>query len=245
MHIDHARIKQVTEDYGYATFSHTWEDNESLFEKVLCIVVYDLEESTTHDKLQMFCKIVREAGFNSAWSDTCFAMFKWFEGSAMTIIFIRGVRSPSRYGDLMGSVWNTRAWTFSEMEEATRRHSGLNDIWEKLCLASRREITLVEDATYSLLGIFSIFSPVVYGEGDEALGRLLKQLLASSGDTSILAWIWKSGSFNNCLLGNVTVFEQPPPPHVPPTTESAEMEAITARLRNSLLNVTLVTKLYD
>jgi hypothetical protein len=238
--IDHARIEQdVTQYYRYAMFSHKWEDNEPLFEKVVHIVVYDLEESLTHDKLQMFCKIVRDAGLHWAWSDTCcinkadhfvlqealVAMFKWYQGSAVTLVLLRGVRSPSRRGDLVRNIWNTRAWTFqeyhaskvvrfynedwtlymnldipnhkespeiiSEMEEATgisaralmALRPGLDDIREKLCLASTRETTLVEDAAYSLLGIFSISLPVVYGEGDQALGRLLAQLLASSGDT--------------------------------------------------------------
>ena len=65
---------------------------------------------------------------------------------------------------------------------------GLNDIREKLRLASTRQTTRVEDAAYSLLGIFSMTLPATYGEGDKALGRLLSQLLTSSGDTSILAW---------------------------------------------------------
>jgi hypothetical protein len=244
-HIDHARIeREVVEYYRYATFSHKWEDNEPLFEKVMRIVVYDLEDSLTHDKLQMFCKIVRDSGFRWAWSDTCcinkgdhfvlqealVSMFKWYEGSAMTIVLLRGVRSPSRCGDLVRSIWNTRAWTFqeyhaskvvrfytedwklylnldipnhkespeiiSEMEEATgvsaralmALRPGLNDIREKLRLASTRQTTRVEDSAYSLLGIFSMSIPVVYGEGDKALGRFLAQLLTSSGDTSILAW---------------------------------------------------------
>ncbi|KAF8140357.1 hypothetical protein EV363DRAFT_343435 [Boletus edulis] len=100
--------------YRYATFSHTWGDNEPLF-----------DESFTHNKLQMFCKISQDAELHWAWSDTCcinkadhfvlqevlVAMFKWYEGSAVTIIFLRGVRSPTRRGGLMRSLWNTQAWT--------------------------------------------------------------------------------------------------------------------------------------
>ena len=302
MNIDHARIEQeVTKYYRYATFSHKWEDNEPLFDKVVHIIVYDLEESPTHDKLQMFCKLVRDAGFHWAWSDTCcinkadhfvlqealVAMFKWYRGSSLTIIFLRGVRSPSRRGDLIRSIWNTRAWTFqeyhasrvvqfytedwvpylnlnipnhkespeiiSEMEEATGVSAralmaiqpGRNDIREKLCLASRRETTLVEDAAYSLLGIFSISLPVVYGEGDQALGRLLGQLLTSSGDTSILAWTGKSGSFNSSLPTNITVFSQLLTFHIPRAIKSDEMDMITARMCISSLDFTLVMKLYD
>jgi hypothetical protein len=300
-HIDEAHIKrEVAEYYRYATFSHTWEDNEPLFEDVIHIVVYALAESFTHDKLQMFCKIAREAGFHWAWSDTCcinksdhfvlqealVAMFKWYEGSALTIIFLRGVRSPSRRGDLMRSIWNTRAWTFqeyhaskvvrfytedwtpymnldipnhkdcpeviSEMEEATNANvsaqalkalkPGIEGIREKLCLASRRETTLVEDAAYSLLGIFSISLPIVYGEGDQALGRLLAQLLTCSGDTSILAWTGRSGSFNSCLPTGITVFNNLPNLYIP---ASVDMETIISRRRPSSPNLALIMKLYD
>ena len=301
-HIDYARIEQdVTQYYRYAMFSHKWEDNEPLFEKVIRIVVFDLEESLTHDKLRMFCKIVRDAGLHWAWSDTCcinkadhfvlqealVSMFKWYQGSAVTIVLLRGVRSPSKRGDLVRSIWNTRAWTFqeyhaskvvrfynedwtlymnldipnhkdspeiiSEMEEATgvsaqalmALRPGSDDIREKLCLASRRETTLVEDAAYSLLGIFSISLPVVYGEGDQALGRLLAQLLMSSGDTSILAWTGKIGTFNSCLPTNIIVFSQLPPSHIPRTITSAEIETIATGLPASLLNLTSVTNLYD
>jgi hypothetical protein len=301
-HIDHARIeREVVEYYRYATFSHKWEDNEPLFEKVMRIVVYDLEDSLTHDKLQMFCKIVRDSGFRWAWSDTCcinkgdhfvlqealVSMFKWYEGSAMTIVLLRGVRSPSRCGDLVRSIWNTRAWTFqeyhaskvvrfytedwklylnldipnhkespeiiSEMEEATgvsaralmALRPGLNDIREKLRLASTRQTTRVEDSAYSLLGIFSMSIPVVYGEGDKALGRFLAQLLTSSGDTSILAWTGRSGSFNSCLTANIAVFNQLPTSHIPLALERAEMDRIITRLRSSPLDFASMMRLYD
>ena len=301
-HIDRARIeREVAEYYRYSTFSHTWEDNEPLFENVIRVVVYDLDESLTHNKLKMFCKIARESGFHWAWSDTCcinkadhfvlqealVSMFKWYQGSALTIVLLRGVRSPAKRGDLVRSIWNTRAWTFqeyhaskvvrfytedwkpylnldipnhkespeiiSEMEEATgvsaqalmSLRPGLDDIREKLRLASRRETTLVEDEAYSLLGIFSMSLSVVYGEGDKALGRFLAQLLTSSGDTSILAWTGRSGSFNSCLPTNIAVFNRPPTTHIPPALERAEMDVITAKLRRSSLNSTLIMRLYD
>ena len=109
-------------------FSHKWEDNEPLFENVIHIMVYDLEESLTHDKLRMFCKIVQDAGLHWAWRDTCcinkgdhsvlqealVSMFKWYQGSAMTMVLLHGVRSPSQCGDLVRNIWNTRAWTFQE-----------------------------------------------------------------------------------------------------------------------------------
>ena len=302
--IDHVRIEHdVTEYYRYGMFSHKWEDNEPLFEQVICMVVYELEESPTHDKLKMVCKIVQDAGLNWAWSDTCcinkvdqfvlqealVSMFKWYQGSALTVIFLSDVLSPSRRGDLMRSIRNSLAWTFqayhaskvvrfytkdwklymnldipnhkespeiiSEMEEAMpvgvsapalmALRPGLGDIREKLCLASTQRTTFVEDAAYSLLGIFSMSLPVTYGEGDLALGRVLAQLLTDSGDTSILSWTGKSGSFNTCLPTNIAVFKQLPPSHIPPVIASTEMNKIIVKLRASSLNFTLVTKLHE
>ena len=61
----------------------------------------------------------------------------------------------------------------SEMELATgistqnlrALRPGLTHIREKLCLASTRQSTRVEDTAYSLLGIFSVVDvPVMYGE---------------------------------------------------------------------------------
>ncbi|KAN0088066.1 hypothetical protein V8E55_006687 [Tylopilus felleus] len=292
--IDDVRIKhEVTEYYRYGMFSHKWEDNEPLFEQVICMAVYELEESPTHDKLKMFCKIVQDAGLQWAWSDTCcineadhfvleeavVAMFKWYQGSAVTVVFLFDVLSPSRRGDLMRSIWNSRAWTFqeyhaskvvrfytkdwklymnldipnhkespeiiSEMEEVTgvsvqalALRPSLDNIREKLCLALSRRSTLVEDAAYSLLGIFSMSLPVVFGQ-------LLAQLLTSSGDTGILAWTGRSGSFNSCLPTNIIMFKQLPPSHIPPTITTTEMEKLTTTLHVSSLSSASVMKLYD
>ncbi|KAN0087899.1 hypothetical protein V8E55_006520 [Tylopilus felleus] len=302
--IDHVRIKHdVTEYYHYGMFSHKWEDNEPLFEQVTRMVVYELEESPTNDKLKMFCKIVQDSGLQWAWSDTCcinkadhsgfvveealVSVSKWYQGSALTVVFLFDVLSPSRHGDLMRSIWNTQAWTLqayhaskvvrfyakdwtpymnldipnhkesleiiSEMGEATgvsaqalmALRPGLDDIREKLSLASTQRTTFVEDAAYSLLGIFSMSLPVVYGEGDLVLGRVLAQLLTSSGDTSILSWTGKSGRFNSCLPTNLTVFKQLSPSHIPPALASTEMDKIITKLRASTLNLTLVMMLHD
>ncbi|KAF8546058.1 hypothetical protein OG21DRAFT_1427975, partial [Imleria badia] len=244
--IDYVRIKrEVRQYFRYVMLSHKWEENEPLFQQVIHVAVYDLDKSPTHDKLQTFCKIVRDAGFNWAWADTCcinksdhfmlqealVAMFRWYQGSAMMIVFLRGVRSSSQRGALVKSIWNTRSWTLqeyvaskvihfytedwtlyldlqlpnhkespeviSEMEHATgvsaqqlmALRPGLTGVREKLLLASTRQTTLVEDAAYSLLGIFSVTGiPAIYGEGEGSLGRLLAHVLAGSGDVSILAW---------------------------------------------------------
>ncbi|KAG1743006.1 hypothetical protein EDB19DRAFT_1850017 [Suillus lakei] len=60
---------------------------------------------------------------------------------------------------------------------------GMRDTREKLRWASNRVTTLQEDIAYSLFGIFSVYLPVIYGEKKQnALGRLLQEIIAHSGD---------------------------------------------------------------
>jgi hypothetical protein len=54
--------------------------------------------------------------------------------------------------------------------------------------AKDRQTTRVEDRAYSLLGIFGVFIPMLYGEGERSFIRLQAALLERSGDQSIFAW---------------------------------------------------------
>ncbi|KAF8135597.1 hypothetical protein EV363DRAFT_1256153 [Boletus edulis] len=301
--IDYVRIKrEVRQYFQYVMLSHKWEDNEPLFQKVIHIAVYDLDKSPTHDKLQTFCRIVRDAGFNWAWSDTCcidktdhfvlqealVAMFRWYQGSTMVIVFLRGVRHSSPWGALAASIWNTRGWTLqeyiaakvirfytedwtiyrdldlpnhkecpeiiSEMEQATGVSAqqlmalspGLSSIREKLRLASTRTTTWVEDAAYSLLGIFSAIGiPAIYGEGEASLGRLLANLMTRSGDAGILAWTGESSHFNSCLPARINVFDGPAASHLPSPISDPEMEHIITGLHAPSFDLDMALRLYD
>jgi hypothetical protein len=176
-HIDYVRIKhEVRQYFRYVMLSHKWEENEPLFQQVLHIAVYDLDQSPTHDKLQTFCKIVREAGFNWAWSDTCcinksdhsilqealVAMFKWYQGSALMIVYLRGVCSSSQRGALVRSIWNTRGWTLQEYVASKIIHFYTEDwtLYLDLRLPNHKE------------------SPEVILEMEEATGVSAQQLMA-------------------------------------------------------------------
>lgn len=59
----------------------------------------------------------------------------------------------------------------------------------RMSWASNRETTRLEDQAYSLLGIFGVNMPLLYGEGKRAFFRLQQQILEHSDDESIFAWI--------------------------------------------------------
>ncbi|KAM7219519.1 Heterokaryon incompatibility protein (HET) domain containing protein [Rhypophila decipiens] len=69
-----------------------------------------------------------------------------------------------------------------------RHHS----IAEKMSWACRREVTRQEDEAYSLLGLFQINMPLLYGEGDRAFQRLQNELIRVSDDETIFAWGFRS-----------------------------------------------------
>jgi len=54
--------------------------------------------------------------------------------------------------------------------------------------ASKRSTSRVEDAAYSLMGLFNVFMPMLYGEGDRAFIRLQEAIMKQSEDYTIFAW---------------------------------------------------------
>lgn len=63
-----------------------------------------------------------------------------------------------------------------------------NRIAQKMSWASHRTTTRVEDTAYSLLGLFGIHMPLLYGEGAQAFKRLQEEIIKISDDDSIFAW---------------------------------------------------------
>ena len=131
--LDHERIQRVVEEYfRYVTLSHVWdsEKKEPLFQDVnLAGSVWKLDSLPENEKLRQFCEVVRDDGYRWAWSDTCcidktistvlnrslLMMYKWYETSAATFVFLRDVEASSVLGALLKSIWMTRAWTSQEL----------------------------------------------------------------------------------------------------------------------------------
>lgn len=60
---------------------------------------------------------------------------------------------------------------------------------ERLSWAAKRETTRGEDRAYSLMGLFDIHMPVLYGEGGtRAFRRLQEEIIRTSFDQSIFVW---------------------------------------------------------
>ncbi|KAI0329523.1 HET-domain-containing protein [Cubamyces sp. BRFM 1775] len=58
----------------------------------------------------------------------------------------------------------------------------------RMSWASTRQTTRIEDQAYSLMGIFGVYMPTIYGEGQNAFLRLQQEIIKSTPDQSIFAW---------------------------------------------------------
>ena len=75
-------------------------------------------------------------------------------------------------------------------ESVLRLEKDLADVnvAHRMSWASSRKTTRLEDEAYSLMGIFGINMPTLYGEGRKAFYRLQEEIMKTSVDTSLFAW---------------------------------------------------------
>jgi hypothetical protein len=70
----------------------------------------------------------------------------------------------------------------------SRRSLGDFSVAQRMSWAACRTTTRAEDVAYSLLGLFRVNMPLLYGEGARAFVRLQEEILKASDDESIFAW---------------------------------------------------------
>ena len=127
---------------------------------------------------------------------------KWHEEFRISRWFLRGwtlqeLLAP-RTVVFYSSEWKELGTKWSLRDEISRAtgithdqmidHKRVN-VATKMSWAALRETTRIEDTAYSLLGLFDINMPLLYGEGDKAFIRLQHEILQTQAhDESIFAW---------------------------------------------------------
>ncbi|RHZ64429.1 HET domain protein [Aspergillus thermomutatus] len=86
-----------------------------------------------------------------------------------------------------------------EVLEGTVRPQDLS-IAQRMSWASQRVTTKVEDVAYSLLGLFEINMPMLYGEGKRAFVRLQEEIMKQADDQTLFAWKSPDGTTYRGLL---------------------------------------------
>ncbi|CZR66361.1 uncharacterized protein PAC_16262 [Phialocephala subalpina] len=172
----------------YAILSHRWGPEEVTFKDMI-------ERTGTSkagfDKIQFCGEQARRDGLHYFWVDTCCidksssaelteainSMFRWYCDAAKCYVFLSDVSRPTVDGGnrshqypwepaIRRSKWFTRGWT---LQEKALRGSPLADfsVAERMSWIEARQTTRKEDMAYSLLGIFDVSMPLIYGEGRE------------------------------------------------------------------------------
>ncbi|KAG0709869.1 WD40-repeat-containing domain protein [Suillus ampliporus] len=122
-------------------------------------------------------------------------------------------------------------------------HPGMRNAREKLQWASMRVTTVQEDIAYSLFGIFGVQLPILYGEHKQnALGRLLQEIVARSGDITALDWVGQPSQFNSCLPANISSYAAPP--LTLSSLSEDEIQTAVSSLKNTV-SAELASNLYD
>ncbi|KFY10405.1 hypothetical protein V491_07660 [Pseudogymnoascus sp. VKM F-3775] len=58
----------------------------------------------------------------------------------------------------------------------------------RMSWAANRQTTRLEDMAYSLLGIFDVNMPMLYGEGEKSFVRLQEEIIKDTNDLTLFAW---------------------------------------------------------
>ncbi|KAG8534415.1 uncharacterized protein KY384_001260 [Bacidia gigantensis] len=237
-------VEFVGEDIPeYTILSHTWGSEEVSFQK------FCLPESATLDgyiKVQKFCGLAAQDGFDYAWADTCCidktssaelseainSMFRWYADAQVCYAYLADFApEPHEYAGkdcppdqitpkIEECRWFRRGWTLQELlapsnvifydrnwvSFGTRQelqsqissitgisHEHIDDpaaasVAQRISWASSRKTTRTEDVAYSLIGLFEVNMPLLYGEGMKAFARLQAEIIRSSSDETIFAW---------------------------------------------------------
>ncbi|KAI1735460.1 HET-domain-containing protein [Xylaria scruposa] len=243
----------------YAILSHTWGDDEVLFEDLQSKSVEQWKNKAGAGKILNSIEICARHKISYIWIDTCCidkrssselseainSMFKWYLSSRVCYAYLSDVLLSNVQDPQNGIVqfeesrWFRRGWTLQELiapttvqlfdkewrymgrrsKFAERIHSitGIDkyvlrcsdthsrvtaimarSVHTKMVWASHRTTTRAEDRAYSLMGLFDVNMPLLYGEGGvKAFQRLQDEIVKGTNDQSIL--LHSSGVYSNHL----------------------------------------------
>ncbi|KAI1653546.1 HET-domain-containing protein [Daldinia decipiens] len=110
----------------YAILSHTWGDEEVLFQDIQNHECSMWKQKRGFKKVEDSCRRAKLDRYEYIWIDTCCidksssaelseainSMFAWYESSCVCYAFIEDIQDPA---DLPKSRWFTRGWTLQEL----------------------------------------------------------------------------------------------------------------------------------
>jgi hypothetical protein len=144
-----------------------------------------------HDAAKCYVYLSDVSTSSSSGDGIVFQKSRWFTRgwTLQELLAPTCVEFFSAEGNLLGSkssrVQEIAEVTSISIEALQGRELSHFSIEERMAWIEKRETTRGEDMAYSLLGIFDIYMPLIYGEGKEkALKRLQKEIKEDLGDAA-------------------------------------------------------------
>ncbi|KAI9059015.1 hypothetical protein FKP32DRAFT_1614367 [Trametes sanguinea] len=198
----------------YVALSHVWaKSGEQTFQDQ---PPRTLDDERISPKIRNCCALARMFGYNFVWIDSCCidktssaelseainSMYRWYTEAGVCFAYLEDVddlRDPRQEGSAFRQNWHvlgSKAELASVIEEITGINQSilLHDaplssasVARRMSWASCRTTTRIEDEAYSLLGIFGLYMPTIYGEGRNAFRRLQEEIMKQIPDQTLYA----------------------------------------------------------
>ncbi|KAI6001727.1 hypothetical protein EDC04DRAFT_3147143, partial [Pisolithus marmoratus] len=205
------------ETTSYAILSHRWGVEVTYKEMIGFMKMEEWKRDEVrkrygYQKIIKSCEQAKEDGYQWLWIDTCCidkrssaelseainAMYRWYQNAQQV--------SPVQW--LAGVVLEVEFFNKDWVPIGNKQHlapvlkyiteiplgvltDGLTgkrlSVAHIMSWAARRKTTRVEDRAYSLMGLFGVNMPMLYGEGKKAFRRLQLEIIKETGDQTVLA----------------------------------------------------------
>ncbi|KAF2093673.1 HET-domain-containing protein [Rhizodiscina lignyota] len=201
---------------SYAILSHTWGLEEVTFQdmqngKAASKTGYEKIQSCCDQAVEdgfQYCWIDTcciDKTSSSELSEAINSMFSWYAKAERCYVHLSDLPPELSESDVLEELpdcrWFTRGWNLQELlapKEITSIHEDAltgdypniegYSVAQRLSWASERQTTRIKDMAYSLMGIFKVHMPLLYGEGWRAFERLQEEIIKISDDDSIFTW---------------------------------------------------------
>ncbi|KAI7534111.1 hypothetical protein KC331_g12736 [Hortaea werneckii] len=204
---DTYHLKEIADalEEHYAILSHRWyPDGDILYADLANQHRPEIRNKQGWRKLQYAVDQAERDGYRYVWIDTCCidktssaelseainSMFFWTlqELIAPREVLFFGV-DWNRLGSSHQLVKTIAARTLIDADLLRgRKKLERYSIAQRMSWAADRVTSRIEDRAYSLLGLFDVNIPLLYGEREKAFMRLQEEIIHRSNDESILAW---------------------------------------------------------
>lgn len=142
-------------------------------------------------KVRYSCTQAVSEGYDYVWIDTCYidksssaelseainSMFSWYQNAAICYAYLADVDWDTELPPVIE--YKSCGSCNQDLDSVLSTPLSVRGIAQRMSWAATRETTREEDRVYSLLGLFGVNMPLLYGEGPRAFLRLQEESIKS------------------------------------------------------------------